>query len=45
MAKHIGTLGKYDIRIINCIELLILMIFYKKKSQKCNLSVDNKNLK
>ncbi len=37
MAKNIGTLGKYDQRR--------LWIFYLKKSQKSNLSLDNKNLK
>ncbi len=46
MAKNIGTLGKYDQRrlwkwicIVNPFELLL------KKSQKFNLSLDNKNLK
>ncbi len=44
--KNIGTLGKYDQRrlwklifiVNNCLLLL-------KKSQKYNLSLDNKNLK
>ncbi len=46
MAKNIGTLGKYDQRrlwklicIVNPFDLLF------KKSQKSNLSLDNKNLK
>ncbi len=46
MAKNIGTLGKYDKRrlwklicIVNPFDLLL------KKSQKYNLSLDNKILK
>ncbi len=47
MAKNIETLGKYDQRrlwklicIVNSFNLL-----FKKKSQKSNLSLDNKNFK
>ncbi len=47
MAKNIGTLGKYDqkrlwkfICIVNPFDLLFFF-----KSQKSNLSLDNKNLK
>ncbi len=46
MAKNIGTLGKYDERrlwklicIVNPFDTLL------KKSQKSNLSLDNRNLK
>ncbi len=48
MAKNIGTLGKYDQRmlwkcicIVNPFDLLLKMIHYSKS----NLSSDNKNLK
>ncbi len=43
MAKNIGTLGKYSMIKEGCEK--ILLIFYLKKSQKSNLSLDNKNLK
>ncbi len=47
MAKNIGTLGNMIKEgCENESALLILLIFYlKKKTQKSNLSLDNKNLK
>ncbi len=49
MAKNIGT-RYFDQNMIkegceNYSALLILLIFYKKKSLKSNLSLDDKNLK
>ncbi len=45
MAKNIDTLGKYDQRrlwkLISA--LLIILLFYLKKSQELNISLDNKN--
>ncbi len=46
MVRIIGTLGKYDQKRLwklNCIVNLLYLLL--KKSQKSNLSLENKNLK
>ncbi len=46
MVRIIGTLGKYDQRRLwKLICIVNLLVFYFKKSQKSNLSLDYKNLK
>ncbi len=48
VVRIVGTLGKYDQRRLwklICIVNPFYLLFKKKKSQKSNLSLDNKNLK